>query len=198
MIEHRTGSTVSFHFSEKDIINPPYIIQAVYLLIKRKLLPVEPPEVYSLLLHRMKDISEHCFHQFLIRSYPRNRIFSFRIHTYIGSYRPVWLLIKGKAVSRMQIKSQLNSFLFQVGKQTSGVGKQTFVPSPSAPSSFAGFCIVPVHINHQYVERNIIHPEFTQQFPQLIVRIAPITRPPIAESITGRQRYLAGKHRIVL
>jgi len=197
MIEHRTGSAVSFHLGEKDIINPPYIIQTVHFLIIRKLLPVEPPEVYPFLLHRMKSIFEHSFHQLLIRSNPRDRILSFRIHAYIGGYRPIGFLIKSKPVSRMQIKGQLDPFLFQISKKTSGIRKQAFVPGPSAPSSFTRFRIMPVHINHQHIERNIIHPEFTQQFSQFIVRVTPIARPPITESITGRQRRLAGKHGIV-
>ena len=70
MVEQRTLVTVALHVSEVCVVDPPCVVELVKLCVEYVLLPVEPPEIYTFLLHRMHHLLEHVAHEFLVRIDP--------------------------------------------------------------------------------------------------------------------------------
>ena len=66
MIEKRTLLAVTSHVAEIAVIDPPCVVELVNLCVINMLLPVEPPEVHSFLLHRVHYLLEHVRHEFLV------------------------------------------------------------------------------------------------------------------------------------
>ncbi len=51
---------------------------------------------------------------------------------------------------------------------------------------------VPVHVDHQHIERHIVLVEAAHQLVQLLVAVSPVARPPRAEGKPRRQRNAPG------
>ncbi len=81
------------------------------------------------------------------------------------------------------------------------VGRVPRVPGPPLGLSrlvFGGIVppqlerVVPVHVDHEHVERHVERVELVDQVPELLVGVGPVARPPGAEREAGRHRHATG------
>ena len=184
---------MAFHIAEEAVVQPPGIAQAIHAQVVRELLPVQPPEVHSGLFHRTQYAVEHGLHEPLVRRYPRNGLRFLWIHPHVLRHFGIPFFVCGHSIGRMQVEGDLQVAFLQMGQQPAIVGEEAFVPRPSRPSSLAGGGVVPVHVDDQYIQRDIIALEVVHQLAQVVVRVGPVARPPVAEGVAGRQRHLSGK-----
>ena len=70
VVQKRTLVGVALHVGEVAVVDPPCIMELLHIDIIHMLLPIEPPEVNSLLLHRMHYVLEHGSHELLVRVHP--------------------------------------------------------------------------------------------------------------------------------
>src|SRR5450631_1129162 len=57
--------------------------------------------------------------------------------------------------------------------------------------------LVPIHVNDQHIERDIVVAEAMHQVLELLVAVGPVARPPCAEGKARRQRDASGNFGVV-
>ena len=102
-----------------------------------------------------------------------------------------FLLPRLYAVGGMEVHGHLQLVVLDPAQESLGVGEEGAVPCVTRPSASRGLIVMPVHVDHKHVERNVILMEVVHELTKLVIRIAPIARPPVAEGITRWQRHLA-------
>ena len=66
VVEHRSRFAVALHVGERSIVDPPGVAEVGELLVVAPLLPVEPPEVDTVLLHRVQHLLVPALHEVFI------------------------------------------------------------------------------------------------------------------------------------
>ena len=124
---------IAFHIFKESIIEPPSVIQFLYILIENPLLPIEPPKIHTLLFNRMQHDIEQRTHKLLIRALPRNIFMSRYIE--IHTFRKIFVLaFKGSDTRcRMQIQGRFQMPRLGPVKKLIGIGKQTLLPCITGP-----------------------------------------------------------------
>ena len=197
MVEQGALRAVLFHVGEPDVVAPEDVVEVFQRAVFLPLLPVEPPEIDAL-IHVLVQIGvEECLHIFLVASHPLVGlavVLSVALHELV-----VLLLVGTHAVGRVQVHRGLHALLVEVGEELPVVGEDALVPVPAGPAaaSFLGVG-VPVHVDDDHVERQVEAMEVADEVAQVLVAVCPIAAPPVAESVSGRQRHLAGKLREAL
>ena len=93
----------------------------------------------------------------------------------------------------MQIDCHLKVIGLEVIHELAWVREEAFVPCPSGPSATAGISVMPVHVDNEHIERDIICMELVHESSKFLVCIGPVAGPPISECESWRERHLAGK-----
>ncbi len=136
----------------------------------------------------------------LVGRVERNVFLRRRIDSHRARHRRIRLLPRLNPRRRMQIHRRLQPVLVQLFQKRIGIGKQHLVPRVSRPTQHLARLIhrahgselliahVPVHVDHQHIERRVVLPEIAHQLVELLVAIRPVARPPHAERESRRQR----------
>ena len=66
VVEHRSRFAVALHVGERSIVDPPGVAEVRKLLVVAPLLPVEPPEVDAVLLHRVQHLLVPALHEVFV------------------------------------------------------------------------------------------------------------------------------------
>ena len=98
----------------------------------------------------------------------------------------------------MEVEGRADALRVEPAEEFRRVGEERAVPRPARPAAAVAVGVVPVHVDHQHVERNVVGPEVLHQRAQLPVRIGPVAAPPVAEGVARRQGHLARKAREIL
>ena len=184
---------MALHIGEIAVVDPPCIVELRHLSIIYMLLPVKPPEVHALLLHRMHDLVEHVGHELLVGVDPLDAVLSCRVLSETLSKRGIALLPVVEALCWMQVDGNLETLVLHLGHEHLRIREYALVPCPSCPAATARIGVMPVHVHHEHVKRNIVRSHLIHEGAELLVRICPVARPPVAECETRRQRHLAGE-----
>ena len=202
MVDERPLVGIALHVFKEGIVEPPGVVQRRYILVEDPLLPIEPPEVDPLLFDGVQHDIEKGLHEFFVSTLPRD-IFprgGIEIHLF---GKIVILALKGSDTrSGVQIQRSLQMFRLGPVEKLIGVGEKSFFPRvaglvlelvPGIGFGKEAVGLVPVHIDHQHIERYVVLLEPRHDIAHLVVGVGPVARPPVAEYKTGRQGHLPGK-----
>src|SRR5579859_4320146 len=98
------------------------------------MLPVEPPEVDTLLLQRMEDQVEVIGRPELVRGVEGHILLRGRVNAHGAGHCGIRLLPRLDARSRMQIQRRLQSLCMKIGKEVVWIGEKRLVPGIAAPA----------------------------------------------------------------
>ena len=197
VVEHRAHIAALLHVAEKYVVEPPCVAQPLDGGVGGLLLPVEPPEIHPVTLHRRQDAAEDAADEFLVGRYPGYGLFRRGVDAHVAGYVGIAVLTASHAVGRMEVEGRADALPVEPPEELRRIGKERAVPRPAGPSSAVAVGVVPVHVDHQHVERDVVGAEILHQRAQLLVRIGPIAAPPIPEGVARRQGHLACKEREV-
>ena len=169
MVQQRTRITATLHVAEKDIVQPPCIVQILDASIEHILLPVEPPEIDTFFFHRTQDGIQPSTHETLVGATVVDALLFVRVHAHPLGHFGIFLLVRFNAASRMQIQCYLQSFTFHIVEELGRIGEQRTVPRIACPSTSSRVHVMPVHIYNQHIQRNLIRFELVDQVAQLVV-----------------------------
>ena len=198
VVEHGSCLAVALHVGECGVVEPPCVAQSCEFFVVRPLLPVEPPEVHALFLHRAQYLAVPSFHETLVGSQPWNVLLLGGVHAHPFGKVAVMCVVGVYAVGRMQIECHVEIVAFHPFQEFCVVGEESFVPCVSAPCSLAGFGVMPVHVDYEHVEGESVVLHVVHEAAQFVVAVRPVARPPVAEGVAWWQRHLASKRGVVL
>ena len=168
------------------VVQPPRRIHAGQIR-RRLLLPVEPPEVHALFLQRMQHQVQVIRRPLLVRRIERNVFLRRRIDPHRARHRRIRLLPRLNPRRRMQIHRRLQPILMQLFQKRIGIGKQHLVPRVAGPSQHLTRLIdrahgselliahVPVHVDHQHIQRRVVLAEVRAPARRTARRYTPST-----------------------
>ena len=209
VIDHWTVVTLLCHMVIEGVVEPECVVQILHILACYPLLPIEPPEVYALLLHRTKHGIEIGIGPLLLRHLVRNALALFA-PTISLCKTLVRLLVRLNTRGRVEVQRGLEILLVTPREEVLGRREELLLPGVACPAhtliilillrilSTQAPGLVPIHIDDEHIERNIQRAHSLDQVAQLIVRILPIATPPISEYILRRERNIARYTGVVL
>ena len=66
VVEHRSRFAVALHVGERSVVDPPRVAEVGEQFVVAPLLPVEPPEVDAVLLHRVQHLLVPALHEVFV------------------------------------------------------------------------------------------------------------------------------------
>ena len=154
------------------------------------LLPVNPPEIYPLLFHRVIQPLEVARHEFGVGTVKRNAIHLFRHHSHILANCGKLCFMFADSVGRMNVEGYFQILFFEIAQKRLMIREENRAPSESGPTGQ-----MPIHINCQYIDWQLYTVELRNQLLQLFVSVSPIAAVPIAQRIAWRNRLTTENHR---
>ena len=104
----------------------------------------------------------------------------------------ILLLVGSYAVGRVQVHGCLYALFVEEGQELLIVGEEPFVPVPACPAAACLFADgMPVHVDDEHVEGQVKALEAGDKVAQVLVGVAPVAAPPVAEGVSRRQGHLA-------
>ena len=167
--------TIDSHVIVEDMIAPECLRESFSVETCQVLLPVKPPEVYSLLLPFTDDMFKQRTVECGILQHPWHTV---ACQPHISPYLIEMIFMTGNAISRMKVQTHLESLIMHPSDQTVRIGYEVFIPSPPCPS-----VQMPVHIHNHYVERNFVIMNFVYQIDIVLLRVSLILTVPITQRI---------------
>ena len=164
------------------VVQHPEGIQSFYLA-ESSGLPVQPPEIDSLLFHRMENMLKACFQEFWICRIKVYRLFLLPIDSHFFCHCPVLFLMGPDTVCRMDIQSHPLIPVMKPLKKLLRIRKQVPVPGIAGPAaSVLGINVyqVPVHIDNSHRKRNLLLFKSVHQFFVGFFCIFIISAPPVS------------------
>ena len=197
VVEHGTLAVLALHVAEEEVVAPPRIAQPLHLLVVEPLLPVEPPEVDAVVHIGMQIGLEESLYELLVAAEPFHSLAVGAAHA-LGKLL-VFLLVGSHAVGGMQVHRGVDALLVEKTEELAIVGEEVFVPVPARPSATSLLADgVPVHVDDEDVERDVVLAKPPHQITEVLVGVAPVAAPPIAKGIARRHRHTASEARIAL
>ena len=135
VVEHRSCFAVALHVGERSIVDPPGVAEIGELLVVAPLLPVEPPEVDAVLLHRVQHLLVPALHEVFVRRRPLYSLLLVGVHAHPLRHRRVAILVGLYAVGRMQVERGLQVLLLSPLQEALRRGKQASVPGVACPAA---------------------------------------------------------------
>ena len=80
VINHRSLICVLLHIGKETTAYPPCVFQRRHFPVVEMLLPIKPPETYTIAHHRIENDVKHAGHKLLVGRHPLNRLFSCRVY----------------------------------------------------------------------------------------------------------------------
>ena len=161
------------------------------------LLPVEPPEVNALILHRMVELVEVGFHELRVGEVELHGLLGLRVDTHRLGEFGVAFLERAHAVLRVHVERDLHALLVQPRHEALRIGEEVLVPRVAGP---AGTVLrvhvvdeMPVHVDHGGGERNAFLLEPFDERHVFGFGVAVVAAPPVAEREARQQRGRPGQ-----
>ena len=194
VVEQGTLRAVPLHVGKPDVVAPEDIVEVRQSLVLCPLLPVEPPEVDAFVDVRVQVGVEECLDVAFVAALPLHGL---AVLDAGPLYELLVLLFVGAhAVGGVQVHGCLHALLVKEGEELLVVGEEPFVPVPSCPAAAGLFADgVPVHVDDEHVEGEVKALESGDEVAQVLVGVAPVAAPPVAEGVAGRQGHFSGKLR---
>ena len=155
------------------MIAPESLAKSGHTRICEILLPVEPPEVYPLLLSRTYNMIEKGAGKVPVLELPGHSFLRYRIHPHVFGNLLIEILIPCHAIGRMKIESGMDTVGMNIGKKFLGIRNEIGVPCPAGPASASSRhllfpVIVPVHIENKHIGINILLAEIAQNIAEIL------------------------------
>jgi len=191
-----------------DIVKPPRRTHSRHLGVGF-LLPVEPPEIDSLLLQRMEDQVHVVGGEFLVGEVEGDVLPAGGIDAHGPGHLGVVLLPWLNTRCRVQVQAGLQMVGVQPGQELARIGKEQRVPGVAAPAEAVTRLVLlaarlklfiaemPIHVDDENIERYVVLVEAADDLFDFLVGVGPVARPPGAKSEPGRQRDAARDPHII-
>ena len=127
----------------------------------------------------------------------------------VGHESLIAVLVRLYSRCRMEVQGCLVAQVVYLAQELLRIREELFLPAVAGPAyplselvlrrilGHKGKGLVPVHVYHHHVDRNVVGAYFPGQIDELEIRILPIAAPPVAEHIFRRKRNAAGYFRKV-
>ena len=182
-----------FHIIIEHVVAPESLAQSVHAWVGEVLLPVEPPEIHTVLLSVVQDVLEHILIEYRVLKMPWHNLCGCGIHAHILHKQAEILFVAVHSVSRMKVHGHLQSLFVHPFEKSLRVRNKFLVPCPAGPS-FS----VPVHIQNHHVDRNMVFLYVCHNVDEVLLRITLVFAIPIAEHEERRHRLFSAYERIVV
>ena len=177
-----------------QVVQAPQRVEA-RLPRQAALLPVNPPEVDAIFLHRVVELVEVDLHELRIGQVELHGLAAFRIDVHgLGDLR-IQLFERAHAVPRVDVERGLHAMLVQPVEEALRIREEVLVPRVAGP---AGAVLrvdvvnqVPVHIDDGRGERDAFLFETFDELTVFGFGIAVVAAPPVAERIPRYHRRLS-------
>ena len=185
--------------AEEGVVEPEGVRQPGGELRFGPLLPVEPPEIHAVTLHRAQHGLEIGVGPLPLVDAERHALALFGPPVFPGE-SVVDILAGLDARGGMEVERDLQLFVFGPSEEIRGRGEELFLPGVAGPADALSVFVpgrvllaqppglVPVHVDDQHVERHVHRLEFLHQIYELVARILPVAAPPVAEGVLRGQR----------
>src|SRR3712207_9461750 len=147
---------MAFHVGEGGVVEPPRVAEVRKLLVVTPLLPVEPPKVYAHLVEESQLGIEPSLHESLARGLPRYVLLRGGVHAHVACHGGIVFLKVLYAVGGMEVKGDLKVLAFEPIQEFVGARKEPSVEGIARSAAFFGLGIVPVPVDDQPVERDVV------------------------------------------
>ena len=160
------------------------------------LLPVEPPEVNAFGFHTMMHVEVGAY-EIRIRQVEFHRLFGCGIDADALGHCLIIVFERANAISRMHVQCGFQAALMQVVQKRLMVREQLLVPRIAGPTGTV-FRVdivhaMPVHVDHGCGEWNAFTLEPVHELHVLVLRVAVVAAPPVAECEARQQRRWSGQ-----
>ena len=162
------------------------------------LLPVDPPEIDPLVLQRMVQQLQICVHEAWICNLKRHNLFFRRVQPHALGHGAVGPFVPADAQRRVQIERDVHPARVKLLQKRRVIWKERFIPCVARPAVRAAvrlviqplfpqaeitvdLDIVPIHVDDGNGDGNPIVGKIIHQIQILLLRIRPITAPPVAQ-----------------
>ena len=128
VVEHRSHIAVLLHVAEKYVVEPPCVAQSLDGRVGGLLLPVEPPEIHPVALHRRQDAAEDAADEFLVGRYPGYGLFRRGVDAHVAGNVGIAVLTASHAVGRMEVEGRADALPVEPPEELRRIGKERAVP----------------------------------------------------------------------
>ena len=160
------------------------------------LLPVEPPEVDTLVLQGMVGVLQVGGREVLVADVEGDGLARGRVAAQLARHGGVGLLMAPDAGSGMEVESHLHAAIVQGLQEAPGIGEELAVPGVAGPSVAdrrVDVHQVPVHVEHGHREGQVLGRETIHEGQVGLLRVAVVAAPPVAQERPRDQGSGAGE-----
>ncbi len=191
---------------EVDVVEPPGWVDACELGVAL-LLPVKPPEVDALFFERVVEEVEVVPGELAVGDVEGDVLLRSGVDAHVAGELRVGVFPGLNAAGGVEVEGGFEAFVVEFGEEVFGVGKEGLVPGVAAPAlvvaggiadaEVAAKGLVPVHVDDEDVEGDVVVMEAGDEVAQFLVAVGPVARPPGAEGVAGRQGDAPGDTDVV-
>jgi hypothetical protein len=162
------------------------------------LLPIEPPEIDSLLFARQMGKTVEGIEIMLVRRIEGNRLSGGGVLPHRAGKIRICFLVGLEAAGGMIVERDMQPLVVEPLQQRRRIGNEGAVPGVARPCVDIGnarMVKMPVHIHHDVVERKPMLVVLLDDLFEFVGRIGPVAGVPDADGIFARQRDRASRGR---
>ena len=169
--------TVHSHVVIEHMVAPEGLAESLHIFAGEVLLPVQPPEVHTLLFTGTDDAVEHIVVELGVAEVPGHHL---RVlgHAHVVTQLSEEVLIVVHTVCRMEVQRYFQTVLMHPVDESNGVGDGGGVPCPACPA-----LRVPVHVEDHHVHGNLVALHVVHNLHELVAGVTLVFAVPIAEDI---------------
>ena len=200
--EGTQGRVLLFGVVEEGVVEPEGVREPRSEFRLHPLLPVEPPEIDALALHGVQHGLKIGVGPLLLVDVERHGFALPGPSVLFGEWF-VNSLIRLDARSRVEVERHFEVFGLGPFQEIRRRGEQLLLPGVASPADALSVFVlggillpespglVPVHVDDQYVDRDVDRFEFPDQVDEFVVGVLPVAAPPVAERVLRGQRRAA-------
>lgn len=167
------------------MVEPECLTKAWNITARQILLPINPPEINTLLLAHSHQVLKERPIKSRILQLPRNSC-NTRIKPHVISYIRKVVIAGANAVSRVEVKSCSSVMSMHPIQKSCRIREQRFVPCPACPG-----VLMPITVNHQNIMRHIQRFHVAKKLLDVCLFICLILAIPIAKHELWGKRLTA-------
>lgn len=164
------------------------------------LLPVEPPEVDPVLLHRPQDVLEQRIEVCRVGHVERHRRLGLGIDSESGGHCGIGGFVSADAVGGVVVEGDPQATTVQLGEEGRRVGEESPLPGVAGPPGAeprVDVGDVPVHVEHRDRQGDPLGSESVQQREVFVGGVGVVAAPPGAEHPAWHERHRPGEGVVV-
>ena len=183
--ERTMVGTVQAHVVVEHVVAPECLRQSLHIFAGEVLLPVNPPEVHSLLLAGTDDGVEHIVIELGVAQIPGHHLRRGVEPHGVAQFGEIVLVVVN-TVGRMEVERHLQSLLVHPVDESLGVGNGGAVPGPAGPA-----LRVPVHIEYHHVHGYLVALHIVHNLHELVAGVTLVFAVPVAQHVERRHGLTA-------